>query len=197
MSSSRHRFSREHKAQVVRRHLANKESISSLAEEFGLQPSQIHLWVNTLLAQGEQACERSSGSTRADKAEARRKITACVERYKTVRLNSAIGDITPADKLLGLEQGSFRNVTANWRRPACDANRPANTVLARQRLPDDCSQVTISHGLVGGYGSAEVDPDRRPKGQDRSPGGLTTARLPRLRDWHQGVTPSWHDAATS
>jgi transposase-like protein len=75
MSSSRHRFSREHKAQVVRRHLANKESISSLAEEFGLQPSQIHLWVNTLLAQAD-TCERSTGSTRADKAEARRSSTA-------------------------------------------------------------------------------------------------------------------------
>jgi transposase-like protein len=68
MSSSRRRFIPEQKAQIVRRHLANKESVSALAEEFGLQPSQIHLWVNTLLAQADKAFERSSGSTRADKA---------------------------------------------------------------------------------------------------------------------------------
>jgi transposase-like protein len=66
MSFSRRRFTPEHKAQIVRRHLANKESVSELAEEFGLQPSQIHLWVTTLLAQADKAFERSSGSTRAD-----------------------------------------------------------------------------------------------------------------------------------
>ncbi len=38
--------------------------------------------------------------------------------------------------------------------------------------------MTIPHGLGGGYGSAEVQPERRPKGQDRSPGGLTTAWAP-------------------
>jgi transposase-like protein len=107
MSCSRRRFSPEQKAQIVRRHLANNESISSLAVELGLQPSQIHLWVNTLLAQAD-TCERSTGSTRADKAEARRRITAYVERYNTVRLHSAIGDITPADKLLGLGKVIFQ-----------------------------------------------------------------------------------------
>ena len=52
--------------------MANKESVSALAEEFGLQPSQIHLWVNQLLAQADKAFERSSGNTRADKAQAQR-----------------------------------------------------------------------------------------------------------------------------
>ena len=72
MSSHRRRFTPEQKAQIVRRHLANKESVSALAEEFGLQPSQIHLWVNLLLAQADKAFERSSGNTRADKAQAQR-----------------------------------------------------------------------------------------------------------------------------
>jgi transposase-like protein len=72
MSSSRRRFTPEQKALIVRRHLANKESVSALAEEFGLQPSQIHLWVNTLLAQADKAFERSSGGTRADKAQDQR-----------------------------------------------------------------------------------------------------------------------------
>jgi transposase-like protein len=63
MSSSRRRFTPEQKAQIVRRHLANKESVSALVEEFGLQTSQIHLCVNTLLVQPDKAFERSSGST--------------------------------------------------------------------------------------------------------------------------------------
>jgi transposase InsO family protein len=40
--------------------------------------------------------------------EARRRITAYVDRYNTVRLHSAIGYITPADKLQGLEQVIFQ-----------------------------------------------------------------------------------------
>jgi transposase len=74
MSSRRRCFTPEQKAQVVRRHLANKESVSvsALAEEFGLQHSQILLWVNTLRAQADKAFERSSRSTRADKAQDQR-----------------------------------------------------------------------------------------------------------------------------
>lgn len=72
MTSSRRRFTSEQKAQVTRSHLANKKTVSVLAEEFGLHPSQIHLWVNLLLAQADKAFERSSGNTRADKAQAQR-----------------------------------------------------------------------------------------------------------------------------
>jgi hypothetical protein len=52
--------------------LAKKESVSALAEEFGLPPSQIHLWVNTLLAQADKAFHRPSGTMRANKAPAQR-----------------------------------------------------------------------------------------------------------------------------
>ena len=61
MSHSRRHFGNEVKAQVVRRHLAGKEPVSKLAEEFGVQPSQIHTWVNLVLAQAEHAFERSAG----------------------------------------------------------------------------------------------------------------------------------------
>ncbi|MFN9270110.1 MAG: transposase [Planctomycetaceae bacterium] len=57
MSSSRRRHTPEQKAQIVRRHLAIKESISALAEEFGLYPSWIHLCVNTLFASAHKAFE--------------------------------------------------------------------------------------------------------------------------------------------
>jgi putative transposase len=39
--------------------------------------------------------------------EARRRVAAFVEHYNTVRLHSAIGYITPADKLNGLAQVIF------------------------------------------------------------------------------------------
>ncbi len=39
-------FTVEQKAEVVRRHLGQQESVSKLAEELGVQPSQIHLSVN-------------------------------------------------------------------------------------------------------------------------------------------------------
>lgn len=72
MSRTRRRFTPEQKAQIVRRHLAGKEPVSALAEEFGLQPSQIHTWVNTVLAQADKVFERSSENGRLEKAQAQR-----------------------------------------------------------------------------------------------------------------------------
>ncbi|REJ90181.1 MAG: transposase [Planctomycetota bacterium] len=72
MSRTRRRFTPEQKAQIVRRHLAGKEAVSALAEEFGLQPSQIHTWVNTVLAQADKAFERSAENGRVEKARERR-----------------------------------------------------------------------------------------------------------------------------
>ena len=54
MATRRH-FSPEQKAAVVRRHLADKEPVSNLADELGVQPSQIHLWTKQLLDQAERA----------------------------------------------------------------------------------------------------------------------------------------------
>ena len=69
-NSKRRHFSPEQKAEIVRRHLSGKEAVSALAEEFGLQPSQIHAWVNLVLAQAERAFEKSqrNGRQRTDKA---------------------------------------------------------------------------------------------------------------------------------
>jgi transposase-like protein len=66
MSESRTRrsFSPLQKAEIVRRHLAGKVAVSDLADELGVQPSQIHLWVKQLLDQAERAFERSAGARR-------------------------------------------------------------------------------------------------------------------------------------
>ena len=49
MRQSRRHFSVSQKAQIVRRHLSGKEPVSKLADEFGVQPSQIHTWVKQVL----------------------------------------------------------------------------------------------------------------------------------------------------
>jgi transposase-like protein len=46
MNFSRLGFTPEQKGQIVRHDLASTESISAIAEEVELQPSQIDLWVN-------------------------------------------------------------------------------------------------------------------------------------------------------
>lgn len=67
MNKKRRHFTAEQKAQIVRRHLAGKEPVSQLADELGLQPSQIHAWVNLVLSQADKAFERSaSGRPRSD-----------------------------------------------------------------------------------------------------------------------------------
>ena len=67
-SKSRRRFGAEKKAQIVRRHLSDKVAVSDLADEYGVQPSQIHTWVKQLLDQAEKAFERSSGPRRKEVA---------------------------------------------------------------------------------------------------------------------------------
>jgi hypothetical protein len=54
----------------------------------------------------KRECIRPACPSSVDQA--RRGITAYVDRYNTVRLHSAIGYITPADKLQGLEQVIFQ-----------------------------------------------------------------------------------------
>jgi transposase len=52
MRQQRRHFSREQKAQVVRRHLSGKAPVSNLADEFGIQPSQLHAWVKQISGTG-------------------------------------------------------------------------------------------------------------------------------------------------
>ncbi len=46
MSQTRRSFTAGQKAAIVRRQLADKVPVSDLADEFDVQPSQIHAWVN-------------------------------------------------------------------------------------------------------------------------------------------------------
>ena len=64
----RRHFTAEQKADTVRRHLADKVPISDLADQLGVQPSQIHLWVKQVLDQADKAFERSGGRPRGEEA---------------------------------------------------------------------------------------------------------------------------------
>lgn len=72
MSRKRRHFTAQQKAEIVRRHLAGKEAVSDLADEFGVQPSQIHNWINQVLSQAERAFDRPSGNRRLEEAKDRK-----------------------------------------------------------------------------------------------------------------------------
>jgi transposase len=55
MGQKRRSFTAEQKATIVRRHLKDKVAVSDLADELGIQPSQIHQWVTAALGHLEQA----------------------------------------------------------------------------------------------------------------------------------------------
>ncbi len=76
MNKTRRHFTGEQKAQIVRRHLSGKEPVSGLAEEFDVQPSQIHLWVKQVLDQAERAFERSPGHRKTEQGTDRRRKTS-------------------------------------------------------------------------------------------------------------------------
>ena len=90
MSGTRRHFSAEQKAQIVRRHLADKEPVSKLADELQVQPSLIHLWVNQVLTQAERAFERSATNGRVEQAKDRR-----IEQLeaKLVQKNEVIAEL--------------------------------------------------------------------------------------------------------
>jgi transposase-like protein len=66
MSKPRKKFTAEQKADVVRRHVRDKVSVSELASELDLQPIQIQLWVATVLAQADKAFQSKPGRSAKD-----------------------------------------------------------------------------------------------------------------------------------
>jgi transposase-like protein len=61
MNQTRRHYTPEQKAQIVRRHVVGKEPVSDLADELGLQPTQIHNWVKQVLDQADTAFKSGPG----------------------------------------------------------------------------------------------------------------------------------------
>jgi transposase-like protein len=89
-NATRRHFTPQQKAEVVRRHLAGKEAVSDLAEELGIQPSQIHGWVKLVLDQAEKVFQRQPISRRVE--EVREHRIARLEE-KLVQKNEVIAEL--------------------------------------------------------------------------------------------------------
>ena len=94
MSRTRRRFTAEQKAAIVRRHLVGKVPVSDLADEFQVQPSQIHAWVKLVLDQAESAFAKSAGEPRRSKAaEASREQEIARLQAKLAQKNEVISEL--------------------------------------------------------------------------------------------------------
>jgi transposase len=71
---ARRQFLAERKAEVVRRHVADKVPVSDLADELQVQPTQIHLWIKQVLDQAEAAFAKAPGGKRRAPSEQDRRV---------------------------------------------------------------------------------------------------------------------------
>ncbi len=60
MSNERKHYTAEEKVTILRRHLLDKEPISKLCDELGLQPTQFYRWQKEFFENGAAAFERKS-----------------------------------------------------------------------------------------------------------------------------------------
>lgn len=105
MSKQRRQFTAEQKAVIVRRHLADKKPVSDLADEYGVQPSQIHAWVHQVLTQAERAFDRGAGSRKTQPSQEQRKITQLQEKLTTK--NEVIAELMQEHVQLKKELGEL------------------------------------------------------------------------------------------
>jgi transposase-like protein len=103
MRQSRRHFTAEQKAQIVRRHLSGKEPVSNLADELGIQPSQIHNWVKQLLDQADRAFQGGPGRPPRIEQVKDRKIEHL--RAKLVQKNEVIAELMEEHVKLKKESG--------------------------------------------------------------------------------------------
>ncbi len=115
MKKQRKHYTPEEKVATLRRHLVEGVPISDLCGELGLQPTVFYRWQKAFFENGAAAFQQR-GRTKSFKGDcirpgtplsledARRPIKGYVEHYNNIRLNSAIGYITPKDMLAGHQQ---------------------------------------------------------------------------------------------
>lgn len=93
MTKVRRSFTAELKAQIVRRHLADKVPVSDLADEYHIQPTLIHGWVKLVLDHAERAFLRKPGSQRKDRSEQLQQQRIAHLEQKLVQKNEVISEL--------------------------------------------------------------------------------------------------------
>ena len=108
MSKVRKQLSAEQRAQISPDIWVAKEQVSDLADEFGVQPSQIHLWVKQVLDQAENAFNRVGRPFKGENAKSRQ-----VERLeaKLAQKNEVIAELMEENvrekKPMGSSEGTL------------------------------------------------------------------------------------------
>ncbi len=93
MRRPRRGFEADQKAAIVRRHLAGKEPVSSLAEELQIQPSQIYGWINVVLEQAEKAFDRNRSGRRRNAEDAKKDQVIEQLQAKLTSKNEVIAEL--------------------------------------------------------------------------------------------------------
>jgi transposase-like protein len=90
MTRKRRSFSAADKAAAVRKHLVDKIPVSQIADQMRIQPTLIHNWVNTAMAQVERAFE-TPRAARADQSKTHRQVAEL--REKLIAKNEVISEL--------------------------------------------------------------------------------------------------------
>ncbi len=121
--------------------------------------------------------------------EARRLVENFVEHYNCVRLHSAIGYVTPADKLAGRDTEIF--ATRDRKLEAARERRRQVRQLASIHADGLKHQTTWAEDRA----TQRCDPSADPGDRDRRTGGALHVPSSFLFDLgHQSDKPDWHDA---
>ena len=98
MYQKRRRFTAQQKAEIVRRHLKDKVSVATLAEELSIQPTQIYQWVALLMDQADRLFEKTDSSEKLSRRQ-EAKMAELKERHiqrleqKLVDKNEVIAEL--------------------------------------------------------------------------------------------------------
>ena len=89
---------------ILKRHHVEKEEVSKICQDEGIQPSQFYRWQATLFSESAAAFQRKNGKgERRELAEAQEKIAALEEKLQTK--NEVLSELMEEHVLLKKELG--------------------------------------------------------------------------------------------
>jgi|SRR6267142_4120243 len=107
MNRSRRHFSAEQKADVVRRHVADKVPVSNLADELQVQPTLIHLWVRHVLDHAAASFESVKGGAGKRRVEDAKEQRITQLEAKLAKKNEVVAELMEAHVQLKKELGEL------------------------------------------------------------------------------------------
>jgi transposase len=107
MTRIRRHFTAEQKAEVVRRHLADKVPVSNLADELQVQPTLIHTWIKLVLDRAAAAFEATRGAAGNRRAEEANQRRISQLEAKLAKKNEVVAELMEAHVQLKKELGEL------------------------------------------------------------------------------------------